>query len=185
MSPEPENSAPKKQPWPFPFNILQEEWPEVKKAKFSFFLCAVVFLIIGGMGIYFLFDAFVLPGNQATIQALNTRISILNGTTPVSPDSASQVKKEALILANQMFDFSKMYKHGLEPYFIDDYQRRFSLRVDNMRNSLDQLGQDSTNLDLSLGYRSTQGIPWHPYGIDSNGVFQIASEIQTLANNLK
>jgi hypothetical protein len=60
---------PQKQPWPFPFNILQEEWPEVKKAKFSFFLCALVFLIVGGFFVWFLFTLFILPGKDETVKA--------------------------------------------------------------------------------------------------------------------
>ena len=127
----------------------------------------------------------MLPGKEATIESLKTRVEILNGTAPVLPGSASQVKSEALILAKQMFEFSKTYKYGIEPYFQEDYQHRFALRVDNMRNSLDQLGQDSSNLDLFLGYRTTQGTVFLPSGIDSNIVYQVANEIQTLANNLK
>ena len=62
-----------KQPWPFPFNILKEEWPEVKNAKMSFFLCALAFLILGGTGVWILFEQFVIPGKDATIQNLQTK----------------------------------------------------------------------------------------------------------------
>jgi hypothetical protein len=62
-----------KQPWPFPFNVLHEEWPELKKAKHSFFLCSVVCLLIGGWIVYFLFTSFIIPGKEATIQALHTK----------------------------------------------------------------------------------------------------------------
>jgi hypothetical protein len=133
----------------------------------------------------FLFSKFIIPGKDATIEAYKSRVEILNGTSPMLPGSAPQVKSEALILANQMFEFSKTYNRGLEPYFDDDYHHNFSFRVDKMRNALAQLGQTSTNLDLFLGYKMTQGIPFLPSGIDSNIVYQVANEIQTLAKNLK
>jgi hypothetical protein len=73
----------------------------------------------------------------------------------------------------------------LQPYFQSDYFGRFDHRVDNMRNALDQLGKDSTNLDLLLGYRTTMGQPFLRDGVDSNFVCAVATEIQTLANGLK
>ena len=101
MPDEPKQPAPK-QPWPFPFHILKEEWPEVKKAKFSFFLCTIVFLMVGGSAVFLLFNSFILPGKDATIEALKTKVEILNGTVPATTNAASQVKSEAVILADQL-----------------------------------------------------------------------------------
>jgi hypothetical protein len=71
-----------KQPWPFLPQVLREEWPEVKKAKFAFLLCAVVFLFIGGWAVYSLFNIFIIPGKEATIQALHVKSETLGGGVP-------------------------------------------------------------------------------------------------------
>ena len=62
-----------KQPWPFPLNVLKEEWSEVKRAKTSFILCAIVFLTLGGFAVYFLFASFIVPGKDATIESLQNK----------------------------------------------------------------------------------------------------------------
>jgi hypothetical protein len=45
------------------------------------------------------------------------------------------------------------------------------------------VGQDSSNLDLMLGYRTTQGAVWGE--LNSNMVCKVATEISNLASNLK
>lgn len=55
-----------KHPWPF--NVLEEEWPKVKGVKTSFFLCIIASAIIGGTGVYFLYQIFIIPGKDTTIQ---------------------------------------------------------------------------------------------------------------------
>lgn len=168
----------------------------MKGAPISFIICVVVLTGLLGIGIYWLVDHLysaeiqgkeaTIQAKEATIQVLQTRVAILNGTTPATPNAEIQVKSEALILSQQIIDFAKAYKPGAEPYFRGDYDHRFQLRVDNMRNSLDQLGQDSTNLDIMLGYRTVQGVPWVTSDeMFSNFVINVAEEIQGLANNLK
>lgn len=72
MSPSQDGGS-DKQPWPFPLNILKEEWHEVKRAKTSFILCAIVFLLVGGSVVYFLFASFIVPGKDATIESLQSK----------------------------------------------------------------------------------------------------------------
>ena len=90
-----------KQPWPFPLQILREEWPEVTKAKFSFFLCAVVFLIIGGWIVYFLFNSFIIPGKEATIQALHAKSETLPGISSGWPSVIWRGPTNTLYVTNE------------------------------------------------------------------------------------
>jgi hypothetical protein len=166
---------------PWYIGWVRREKTTIRGAPVSFISCVAICTVLLGIGLYWFEEKLY----RAEIETLKTRVEILNGTSPVLPGSASQVKAEAFILVRQMFEFSKTFNDGTEPYFQHDYQRRFALRVDKMRNSLDQLGQVSTNLDLFLGYRMAQGTVVLPTGIDSNIVYQVANEIQTLANNLK
>jgi hypothetical protein len=166
-------------PWT-PGAIWKREWPIVRESPVTSFLC----FFIGCALIIFLYNVFIIPGKNATIELWKTKTEVLNGTSPLLPGSAPQVKSEALILANQMFEFAKTYKRGFEPDFEEDYHHNFSFRIDTMRNALARLGQTDSNLDLFLGYKLTIGRPFLPEGVDSNIVYQIATAIQTLANKL-
>jgi hypothetical protein len=102
MKQKPEKATPPKQSWPFPFNILQEEWREVKRARRSFALCAVAFLIIGGTIIYSLFKSFVIPGMEKTIQALETTSRTQNqNRIPTGPPVVWPGPTNSLSVSNQ------------------------------------------------------------------------------------
>jgi hypothetical protein len=201
-TPEPAKADKTEVVLPWWLALLRREGSTVKNAPLS----VLLFCVVIGIGIYWFLNSLYtseirsktatieqlqnlnaaeIRGKNSIIELLQSRIQILNGTVPSLPNASTQVKSEALILSSQMLDFANSYSRGLEPYFQMDYNRRFIFRVDKMRNALDQLGQDSSNLDLFLGYRTTQGTPFMPNGIDSNVVFQVAKEIETLANNLK
>ena len=64
-----------KSAWAWPFNHFQEEWPEVRRAKWSFFLCAIAAIIIGAAAIFSLFSIFIIPGKQGQIDLLNQKLN--------------------------------------------------------------------------------------------------------------
>lgn len=72
----------------------------MRRARRSFALCAVVFLVIGGMIIYFLFNSFVIPGMEKTIQALQTTSGALS-TVPTGPPVIWSGPTNALSVTNQ------------------------------------------------------------------------------------
>jgi hypothetical protein len=57
-----------KQPWARPFNHFQEEWPEMRKVKWSFALCGFVLLVIGAWSTYLLLKNVIIDGKDATIE---------------------------------------------------------------------------------------------------------------------
>jgi hypothetical protein len=64
---------PPKQPWIWPLNHFQEEWPEVVKAKWSFVLCCIVCSVGGVLMTVWLYTIFLLPGLQNQISDLKAK----------------------------------------------------------------------------------------------------------------
>jgi hypothetical protein len=59
--------------YPFPINIAVREWPKVRSAPWSFFACTVAGVVLGAFAVYALYQLFVIPGKDATIQQLSLR----------------------------------------------------------------------------------------------------------------
>src|SRR5690606_21071811 len=73
VSPATSNNEESHTSYPFPVNIVMREWPKVRAAPWSFAACLVAGVVLGALVVYSLFQSFVIPGKDATIQQLSLR----------------------------------------------------------------------------------------------------------------
>jgi hypothetical protein len=55
---------------------IEKEWPMLRAAPYSFVILLVSGLVVGALAIYLLFNIFILPGKDANIDALKTRLDL-------------------------------------------------------------------------------------------------------------
>ena len=173
------------------FAALKREWPALKK----FFIHLACFTA-GAIFILFLYEKFLIPGKDSTIISLQQEKDKLNNDLQredrendklvkqvdnlriYRAQDAMPLKKKALILAQQIQNFTKDWKDTDSPNVqadnVQKYLQRFGLRASIMREDLDQNGQQSDALDKVM------------YNFSSNyqDVRAIASEVERLAKNL-
>ena len=180
-----------KQPWPWPFNIWQEEWPEVKKAKRSVLLCCLASFIVGALGATFLFKTFIIEGKDTTIAGIKeerdralrdkAELSHVVEQLRIYRSSGMPIKQTALILARQIRDFSKGWKDADPPeiryYNSQKYLHRFGERAEMVRDDLDQNGQQSDALDEVMKNFMSRNDNYQD-------IKTIAAEVERLANKL-
>ena len=94
--------------YPWPLNWLAKEWPTVKKHPTTSFVCIAVGICLGALAVWRLYETFLIPGKDATIQSLNTNLDSarqnlqrLEGEGRVSPE---QIHHAAMydVLTNQI-----------------------------------------------------------------------------------
>ncbi|MGB8225511.1 MAG: hypothetical protein WCE45_01395 [Sedimentisphaerales bacterium] len=76
------------------FVRIKKEWPVVKSAPYSFFMCFVSGIFIGGIIIFFAYSSFVLPAKDAQISLLQAEIAKLSKEKSVNNINAPVTKQE-------------------------------------------------------------------------------------------
>ena len=171
----------------------------MKAARVSFTLCVLALTVLFGGGIYWFVDHLYsaeIRGKNAELEQKAETIRTISeerdkanreneklskqyeGLRIYRAQDAPPLKKKALILAQQIRDFTKDWKDtdplNVQPDNVFKYQQRFGLRASIMRDDLDQNGQQSEAFDKVM------------YNFSGNyaDVRTIASEIEKLARNL-
>jgi hypothetical protein len=124
----PEGDSSQRQPWPWPFNLFQEEWPEVRNARRSFFVCGIACAVVGGFVIWLLYSIFIISGKDATIVSLNQDVAHYKGLAehPESNPSYSDLIKqrdETISNLRQSVDSLRKQLGGLPGITIDFLQK--------------------------------------------------------------
>jgi DNA repair exonuclease SbcCD ATPase subunit len=151
---------------------------------------------VGALVTIFMYDKFIIPGKDAELSQKNETIRTVseerdranreNGQLTKQVDQlriyrgqdAPPLKRKALILAQQIQDFTKDWRDTDSPEVQNEtvfkYLTRFGLRAQIIRDDLDQNGQLSEALDNVM----------YNFGYNYKDVRKIAEEIEKLAKKL-
>jgi len=196
-----------KQPWPFPFNILQEEWPEVKKASWSFFLTFITAFCIGFSFALALFTVFILPGKDAQIAAKEETNAVLKeqkanlkeelDRRPAMPEvitssnSIRRLKNDTAFLCAHLDRYNTNWSTNavihLGTELLDpnaekrtQFETRFKPSLLDLRERFKEHGVYPEHIDLMFNDFLGGG-----YKLDSNMVFNLKTELTNMVNQLK
>lgn len=162
-----------------------EAWKTVRKAPTPFITCTVIASGILCIGCYWFVDHLYAATLQ-TVKEERDRTNRENdklakqveGLRIYRSNDQIPLKKKALILAEQIRDFTKNWKNTDPPEVqnqnVGKYLNRFGLRAQIMRDDLDQNGQTSERFDKVM----------FEFSGSYSDVRTIASEIERLAEKL-
>jgi len=178
-----------------PLEQIEKGWPAVKQAPWHF-LGAVVVLVSVGWVVISLHYAMVMQGKDAELGQKNETIRTISEERDKANreneklakqieqlriyrgQDAPPLKQKALILAQQIREFTKDWKDTDSPdaqnETVHKYLNRFGLRAQIIRDDLDQSGQQSDTFDNVM----------YNFGYSYKDVRTIADEIEKLAKNL-
>lgn len=166
---EPPGAVPLRTEHPWPLNIVRGEWHVIKRAPISF----LVFFVLGGLSVLFLYSTFVIPGKNGTIENLTAERDRFKSAWESSGASVAPLKGQAIILADQLLEFGNEWKTNSQMNGFVEYGTEFELRVEKMRNDLAQHGQRSRNKQL-----------WSTRPNNPDAILNLSAEIRRLAQGL-
>jgi hypothetical protein len=185
-----------------PLERFRKGWPAIKKAPWHFTGCVVFVGILLWAAMCWRYDA-VIDGRDAALHAREAELAQKGETVRTISEErdkanreneklvkqieslriyrgqdAPPLKRKALILAQQIKDYTKDWKDTDSPDVQNDtvfnYIKRFGLRAQIIRDDLDQNGQQSDTFDKVM----------YNFGYNYKDVRTIADEIETLAKRL-
>ena len=177
----PDITEPKKFAW----HHISTNWHHLWAARLAVASIAVITSLSG----FFLAWNIVVASKDATIEALRTAKEIgdkendkLRGQVAdlraYRAQDATPLKKKALILAQQIREFTASWKDtdapGVQSENVMKYLGRFGLRAQIMRDDLDQNGQHSDSFDKVM----------YDFSNNYQDVRTIAAEIERLGKKL-
>ncbi|MGD0596689.1 MAG: hypothetical protein ABSA64_04085 [Sedimentisphaerales bacterium] len=82
----------------------EKEWPKVKKAPFAFIISLVIGLLVGAIGVFLLYNYFVLPGKDSNINSLQSTIGSLQQQKDLLQNQKDDLQREKERLNTQIID---------------------------------------------------------------------------------